>query len=53
MKAAEHLAKEAWCRWIREEDGIVVDDITAVVVYLNPSANANLCDLVAIAPFEG
>merc|ERR1712137_409747 len=34
--AAEHLAKEAWCRWIKEEDGNVVDDITALVVFLNP-----------------
>jgi len=50
MQAAEHLAKEAWCRWIKEEDGTVVDDITAVVVYLNPSAS--LCDLVEITPFE-
>jgi serine/threonine protein phosphatase PrpC len=35
MAAAEKLAKEAWDRWIREEGGAVVDDITVVVVYLN------------------
>lgn len=34
MNAADKLAKEAWDRWIKEEGGFVVDDITAVVVYL-------------------
>jgi len=34
--AAEQLAKEAWDRWIREEGGAVVDDITVVLVYLQP-----------------
>merc|ERR1712187_145972 len=34
MIAAERLAKEAWDRWIREEGGAVVDDITVVLVYL-------------------
>jgi len=34
MKAAEVLAKESWDRWIREEGGAVVDDITVVLVYL-------------------
>merc|ERR1712039_1005087 len=34
MVAAERLAKEAWDRWIREEGGAVVDDITVVLVYL-------------------
>mmetsp|Transcript_107060 Transcript_107060/g.299688 ORF Transcript_107060/g.299688 Transcript_107060/m.299688 type:complete len:372 (-) Transcript_107060:295-1410(-) len=34
MLAAERLAKEAWDRWIREEGGAVVDDITVVLVYL-------------------
>merc|ERR1712176_1414266 len=33
--AAETLAKEAWDRWIREEGGAVVDDITVVLVLLN------------------
>jgi len=37
MQAAEKLAKEAWDRWIAEEGGAVVDDITVVLVYLNPS----------------
>mmetsp|Transcript_81354 Transcript_81354/g.230524 ORF Transcript_81354/g.230524 Transcript_81354/m.230524 type:complete len:386 (-) Transcript_81354:173-1330(-) len=32
--AADKLAKEAWDRWIREEGGAVVDDITVVLVYL-------------------
>jgi len=34
-KAADKLAKEAWDRWMREEGGAVVDDITAVLIYLN------------------
>jgi serine/threonine protein phosphatase PrpC len=34
MAAAEKLAKEAWDRWIREEGGSVVDDITVVYVHL-------------------
>mmetsp|Transcript_82405 Transcript_82405/g.145376 ORF Transcript_82405/g.145376 Transcript_82405/m.145376 type:complete len:386 (-) Transcript_82405:56-1213(-) len=40
MMAAEHLAKEAWDRWIHEEDGMVVDDITAIVVHLQPLPQA-------------
>lgn len=32
--AANKLAKEAWDRWIKEEGGAVVDDITAVLIYL-------------------
>jgi serine/threonine protein phosphatase PrpC len=32
--AADKLAKEAWDLWIREEGGAVVDDITAVLIYL-------------------
>ncbi|CAJ1357951.1 unnamed protein product [Effrenium voratum] len=34
QKAADFLAKEAWDRWIREEGGAVVDDITVILVYL-------------------
>jgi serine/threonine protein phosphatase PrpC len=34
MVAAEKLAKEAWDRWIREEGGSVVDDITVILVHL-------------------
>jgi serine/threonine protein phosphatase PrpC len=34
IKAADTLAKEAWDRWIKEEGGQVVDDITAVLIYL-------------------
>jgi len=35
QQAADFLAKEAWDRWIREEGGAVVDDITVILVYLN------------------
>jgi len=35
MDGAQKLAKEAWDRWIREEGGAVVDDITVVLVALN------------------
>ena len=35
MRAAEALCKESWDRWIREENGYIVDDITALVVSLN------------------
>jgi len=38
MQAAEKLAKEAWDRWIREEGGSVVDDITVVLVNLKKPA---------------
>lgn len=34
QNAADKLAKEAWDRWIKEEGGAVVDDITAVLIYL-------------------
>mmetsp|Transcript_106676 Transcript_106676/g.195766 ORF Transcript_106676/g.195766 Transcript_106676/m.195766 type:complete len:386 (-) Transcript_106676:70-1227(-) len=40
MIGAEKLAKEAWDRWIQEEGGAVVDDITVVAVYLQ-KANQN------------
>jgi len=49
MQAADKLAKDAWDRWIKEEGGAVVDDITAVLIYLQhvgkaPAAgNASLC----------
>merc|ERR1712207_47328 len=39
MVAAERLAKEAWDRWIKEEGGAVVDDITVVLVYLQHGKN--------------
>lgn len=35
MEAANQLASEAWKRWIQEEGGAVVDDITVVLAYLN------------------
>jgi len=34
MASADRLAKLAWDRWLIEEGGLVVDDITALVVYL-------------------
>jgi len=40
MQAAEKLAKEAWDRWIREEGGSVVDDITVVLVHLKKDGNS-------------
>jgi len=40
MTAAEKLAKEAWDRWIREEGGAVVDDITVVLVHLKKPTGA-------------
>mmetsp|Transcript_91598 Transcript_91598/g.230211 ORF Transcript_91598/g.230211 Transcript_91598/m.230211 type:complete len:382 (+) Transcript_91598:81-1226(+) len=36
MQNAEKLAKTAWDSWIREEGGTVVDDITVVLVTLQP-----------------
>merc|ERR1712228_1156791 len=33
-RAAEHLASIAWDKWMRELDGQVVDDITALVIHL-------------------
>ncbi|CAD7957956.1 unnamed protein product [Amoebophrya sp. A25] len=39
MKAAEALAQEAWKRWITEENN-VVDDITILLIHLEPSRNA-------------
>lgn len=41
MTAADKLAKEAWDRWIREEGGAVVDDITVVLVYLQALQKQN------------
>lgn len=38
MMAAERLAKDAWDCWVREEGGTVVDDITALVIFLEPGA---------------
>lgn len=34
QQAADKLAQEAWKRWIDEEKGEVVDDITALVIFL-------------------
>lgn len=41
MPAAEKLAKESWDRWIKEEGGAVVDDITVVLLYLNSGGGAS------------
>ena len=35
QEAAEKLCKVSWDRWIAEENGAVVDDITALVIKLN------------------
>jgi serine/threonine protein phosphatase PrpC len=35
MEAAEKLCKTSWDKWIEEENGVVVDDITAIVVRLS------------------
>lgn len=37
MVAAEALAKDAWEKWMDEEGGAVVDDITVVMVNLHPN----------------
>mmetsp|Transcript_58386 Transcript_58386/g.94444 ORF Transcript_58386/g.94444 Transcript_58386/m.94444 type:complete len:388 (-) Transcript_58386:168-1331(-) len=37
MVAAERLAKESWDRWMCEEGGAVVDDITVLLIHLLPS----------------
>lgn len=34
MQAADKLAQESWDRWIKEESGTVVDDITVLLVFL-------------------
>lgn len=39
MQAAERLAKESWDRWIQEEGGTVVDDITVILINLTPNGN--------------
>jgi serine/threonine protein phosphatase PrpC len=41
MAAADKLAKEAWDRWIKEEGGSVVDDITVVLIHLEFENNNN------------
>lgn len=41
MQSAEALAKLAWDRWIKEEGGAVVDDITVVMVGLVPPKNTD------------
>lgn len=35
QKAAERLAKEAWDQWMKEEEGLVVDDITVLIAVLD------------------
>lgn len=40
MQGADKLAKDAWDRWIKEEGGAVVDDITAVLIYLQVAGKA-------------
>lgn len=40
-KAAEKLAQVAWERWILEEGGAVVDDITALVIWCGDKKSGN------------
>lgn len=40
MASAEKLAKASWDKWIKEENGEVVDDITVCLVYLNMTKTA-------------
>jgi len=37
MHAAEAICKESWDRWMKEENGYIVDDITAIVVNIDNS----------------
>lgn len=39
--AADDLAKKAWDKWITEEGGAVVDDITVILVYLQKAPKDN------------
>lgn len=39
MQAAEEIARISWDRWIQEEGGRVVDDITAVLIYIGDPTN--------------
>lgn len=39
QRAADAVAKMAWDRWIKEEEGMVVDDITVVMVRLGGEVN--------------
>lgn len=41
QQAADKLAKEAWDRWMKEEGGQVVDDITVILVFLNTDTFGN------------
>jgi serine/threonine protein phosphatase PrpC len=40
MAAAERLAEVSWTRWMKELDGQVVDDITAIIVNLSQSIDS-------------
>jgi serine/threonine protein phosphatase PrpC len=43
MQAAEEIARISWDRWIQEEGGRVVDDITAVLIYISdPTSIVNV-----------
>jgi len=43
MEAAEHLASMSWDRWIHYMRGEVVDDITCILVHLNPEPGLSSC----------
>ena len=42
MDAAEKLCKTSWDKWITEENGAVVDDITAIVVRLMDDCDSSV-----------
>ncbi|CAD7935947.1 unnamed protein product [Amoebophrya sp. A120] len=48
MQAAEELAKEAWKRWIAEEQ-TVVDDITVILAHFQPSRAKSLLQNSAVS----
>merc|ERR1712187_748106 len=40
--SSEKVAKKAWDMWMKEENGQVVDDITAIVINLPPGNAAGI-----------
>lgn len=53
MRAAENLAKESWDRWIREEGGAVVDDITVLLVHFGEHPRIVTCEVEASVDTKG
>ncbi|OLP88158.1 putative protein phosphatase 2C 35 [Symbiodinium microadriaticum] len=52
-QAAGLLAKEAWDRWIREEGGAVVDDITVGLVHISKDKALGKCERPVLAEALG